>query len=542
MTLFIRSREEVEQLLVDMHSCGWGIRALSRHFKIGRNTVRRILRKHRKQRDEGHDILQNKKSRVPRHSKLDPFKPVIKELLDKFPNITGQRVYEELCVAGYDGGISILRDRLQKTRPRPGKEPVIRFETEPGRQGQMDWSPYTIAFKRTGKSKVQCFSYILAFSRRHYIDFAGHRDFYTLIRRHQDAFAYFGGVPKQCLYDSEKTIVLRWEAGQPVHNPAFVAFITHYNSKPIICSRRRPQTKGKIEAPFKYVENNLLNGREFEDLEDLRAKARWWMRERSDIHIHDTTRRPPLELFMEEEKSALQPMPLHPYDTSEVLLRVCRFDGLIEFETNFYSAPYEYAADILTMKATEHEIFIYSPQLDLIAHHERLPAGLGQKIEKPGHRCSKKVRYGLETIKDAFLSLGDAAEYFLSELKKKYPGHCGFHARYILGMKKEYHCDDINKALSHAGRYQAFDSKAIERILKTKANKRTLESHRSQRAGEELKKALPPIKQRSLDEYNLLFQNEDKNDGNKSATATGNTDQDQDASKDPETNQNGKGT
>ena len=108
MALFIRSREELEHLLVGMHSEGWRIRALSRHFKIGRNTVRRILRKHRKQRDEGHDVLQDQKSRVPRQSKLDPFKPAIKELLKKFPNITGQRLYEELRDKGYDGGISIL--------------------------------------------------------------------------------------------------------------------------------------------------------------------------------------------------------------------------------------------------------------------------------------------------------------------------------------------------------------------------------------------------------------------------------------------------
>ena len=111
----------------------------------------------------------------------------------------------------------------------------------------------------------------------------------------------------------------------------------------------------------------------------------------------------------------------------------------------------------------------------MIAYHERLPAGLGEKIEKPEHRGSKRVRYGLETVKDAFLSLGDAAEYFLKALKEKYPRNCGFHARYILRMKEEYNCDDINKALSHANRYQAFDSKAIERILKVKANKRTLE-------------------------------------------------------------------
>ncbi len=252
MALFIRSREELEHLLLDMYSEGWKIRALSRHFKIGRNTVRRILRKHRKQRDEGHDILQDKKSPVPRQSKLDPFKPVLKELLEKFPNITAQRVYQELCEAGYDGGISILRDRLQKIRPRPKREPIIRFETEAGWQGQMNRSSISgrigvltrLVLNAQVRARCSVFPTFWPSPARHYIDFTPHRDFYTLIRRHQDAFAYFGGVPKQCLYDSEKTVVLRWEAGQPVHNPAFVAFITHYNCKPVICRRRRPQTKG----------------------------------------------------------------------------------------------------------------------------------------------------------------------------------------------------------------------------------------------------------------------------------------------------------
>jgi transposase len=510
MALFIRNREELDCLLVTKYTAGWSIRALSRHFGIGRNTVRRILRKHKKDRDEGHNLLEGQKRCLPRKSKLDPFIPSIKELLEKFPTITGQRVYEELRDEGYEGGISILRDRLQNIRRRPKREPIMRFETVPGLQGQMDWSPYTIKFSRTGKSKVLCFSYILGFSRRHYIDFTLHRDFYTLIRRHQDAFAHFGGVPKQCLYDSEKTVVLRWEAGRPVYNPAFIAFITHYHCQPIICRRRRPETKGKIEAPFQYVEKNLLNGREFEDMENLRAKAKWWMREKSDVHVHDTTHRPPLELFMEQETMSLQPLPLHPYDSCEVALRVCRFDGFIEFETNFYSVPYEYGADILAMKATEDEVIIFGSELNMIARHERVLAGYGEKIELPEHRSSKKVRYGLEAVKEAFLALGDAAEYFLKGLKEKHPHNCGFHARYILRMKQEYDCDDIHKALSHAIRYQAFDGKAIERILSASAKKRTLESYRTQRAQEELKNVLPHIRQRPLDEYSVLFQEEEK--------------------------------
>ena len=245
MTTIIHSREELERLLVTMNGEGWGIRKLAHHFSISRNMVRRVLRKHASARNQGHDIIREQiKRATPRQSKLDPFVGQIKELLKDFPKITGQRVYEEITAAGYNGGVSILQDRLRILRPTPKKTPVIRFETAPGLQGQMDWSPYTINFLGHGKTTINCFSYILGFSRRQYIDFTMRRDFFTLIRRHQDSFSHFNGSPQQCLYDNEKTVVLRWEAGRPVFNPSFAAFVTHYECKPIACMQGRAQTKG----------------------------------------------------------------------------------------------------------------------------------------------------------------------------------------------------------------------------------------------------------------------------------------------------------
>jgi transposase len=521
---FLHNRQELEQTLILMYQEGRSIRELSRQFQLGRNTVRRILRAHAQRRNRGHDVLTK---RLRRASKLDGFDPEIKKLLEKYPDITGLRIYEELKEAGYAGGISILRERLKKLRP-PKREPVIRFETDPGQQGQMDWSPYTIPFTRTGKSQVQCFSYILGFSRRQYIDFTLHHDFYSLIRRHQDAFEYFGGVPRECLYDNDKTVVLRWECGRPVFNPAFTAFITHYQCKPIACRQGRPETKGKIEAPFQYVEGNLLNGRDFQDLEDLRAIARWWLQEKSDLHIHDTTRHAPLELFAQER---LQPLPLHPYDSSEVALRLCGPDDYIEFETNYYSVPSGHIADILTLKATEHEVLIYSPEIELIARHQRYPAGLGKKVDHPDHLKTRKRRYGLEPIREAFLELGAAAEEFLKGLTQRYPRNCGFQARYILRMKEHYQSEDIHRAIEHAIRYQAFEARAIERILRAKATPRTLESVRNERARQELQKALPQITQRPLEQYSELLR-KDNDD------AREHPDTDQTTSGDPEASGN----
>jgi len=503
MVVFVRNRQDLDHQIILLHAEGWSIRALTRHFAMGRNTIRRILRKNRQQREQGHDALDQHRA-VVRKSKLDAFKPMIHDLLESYPDITGVRVCEELTASGFDGGRTIVMDYLRKIRPRPKKAPVVRFETQPGYQGQMDWSPYTVNFTRSGRQKVLCFSYILGFSRRQYIDFTPDRKFYTLIRRHQDAFAHFNGVPNTCLYDGEKTVILRWEAGQPVYNPAFVAFITHYHCRPVGCLPGRAETKGKIEAPFLYIEKNLLNAREFEDLQALRQTAAWWLANRSDMHIHDTTGRRPLELFLEQEQSALTPLPARPYDSAEVALRVCRVDGFLEHETNLYSVPYEYIADILTVKATEHEIMVYSPELQVIAHHERKPMGASQMVEDPDHRKSEKVRYGLEPVKEAFLSLGDGAHAFLQGLKERHPHHCGFQARYILRLKEHYHCEDIHAALVHALKYYAFDGKTVERILKARSRPRPLEIM-SARSASQCFALLPEIKQRPLKEYNGLF-------------------------------------
>jgi hypothetical protein len=112
MIVLVRNRQDLEHQIVLLHAQGWSIRTLSRHFAMGRNTIRRILRKHRKKRDQGHDVLDQQRP-VARQSKLDTFKPMIKALLEQYPDITGVRVYEELADSGFDGGRTIVTGRCQ---------------------------------------------------------------------------------------------------------------------------------------------------------------------------------------------------------------------------------------------------------------------------------------------------------------------------------------------------------------------------------------------------------------------------------------------
>lgn len=106
---------------------------------------------------------------------------------------------------------------IQTFASRPKKEPVVLFETEPGQQGQMDWSFYTLNFPQSGRHKVFCFSYYLHYSRRFYVDFCLRRNFHSMIRRHRAAFEYFGGVPRECLYHGKKEVLPHWEADLDAH-------------------------------------------------------------------------------------------------------------------------------------------------------------------------------------------------------------------------------------------------------------------------------------------------------------------------------------
>ena len=193
------------------------------------------------------------------------------------------------------------------------------------------------------------------------------------------------------------------------------------------------------------------------------------------------------------------------YDCAEVALRVCNLDGYIDFETNRYPVPFEHVTDILTMKVTEHEVLIYSPELSLVIRHERAPAGAKLILDSASIHTQKTIRYGLEPVRVQLLELGEWAEDFMRGLKSSQPKNAGFHARYILHLKERYNCDDINSALGHACRYHAYDCKAVERILLAKAQPRTLESIRNEKAAHELRKALPSINQRQLEEYAVLL-------------------------------------
>ena len=102
--------ENLENTIITLHGQGWSIRKISRELGISRKRIHRLLVSNSVLRDTTQKDAIREKNKRP--SKLDPYKIFIAELLDKYSDITGQRVYEHLKQKGFDGEITIVRGYL----------------------------------------------------------------------------------------------------------------------------------------------------------------------------------------------------------------------------------------------------------------------------------------------------------------------------------------------------------------------------------------------------------------------------------------------
>jgi transposase len=479
-------------------------RRIAKTLGINRKTVARVIEKHDEARSGADTVISSR-----RPSLLDPFQENITHLVERYPDITAVRLHEELGRLGFHGGYTIVKEKLRAVRPQPNREPVVRVETGPGVQSQMDYSSYEIDFTADGRRRVHAFSYILGYSRRQYLHFTEQEDFITTIREHRHAFDRFRGLAATCLYDSMKVVVTTWDGEQPIYNPRFLAFATHYGFRPWACKRKRPRTKGKIERPFWFVETNLLNARTFSSLDHLNEITAWWLENVSDVHLHRETKRRPIDLY-QEELPFLLPLPANPYDTAEVLYRVVNVEGYIAYRQNFYSVPWQRIGDLLPVRVTENELIVYGPDILEIARHERFPTSVnGQRRTDKRHLPGSDVRHRHELLRQRFEEFGAQGVFFFEELVKT-RRYGRDEAQRILGLLSTYRREDLRAALERASRYRAFSLSVVERILAAQAMPRSgldaleaeTRAHLRQIGGE-------PVPPRSTAEYQKLLDSEE---------------------------------
>jgi transposase len=457
--------------IVQRFQAGQSQRQIARDLHLARSTVQGVLAGVAAQRAQG-SVPPELQPHSRRRSQVDAYEELLRDWLRRHPQLTARRLWEELKAQGFTGGYKQVWTRVRELRPRPGKMAVVRFETGPGQQAQMDYSVHDLDFTVEGRRRVYLFSYVLGYSRRAYLHWVEAQDFETTVRQHIQAFTYLGGVAATCLYDNMKVVVLRWQDGEPIYNPRFLAFATHYGYRPAACKPRRPQTKGKCERFFDYVQESLLAGRAFQTLTHLNEVTAWWLANVADVRVLQQTKQTPRDRHAAEAPRLL-PLPAADYHADAVVHRTVDVEGFLAWRGNRYSVPYSQLGRLLPVRLTETELIVYGPKLDEVARHSLLPRHVsGQCCVVAAHHPQADTRLAHAQLQERFAALGPAALRFFEGLVRQ-QRYGKSQAHKVLALLTTYAVKDVRAALERAVRYGAFAAPAVERILAARARPKT---------------------------------------------------------------------
>ncbi len=400
-----------------------------------------------------------------RHLKIDPYKKQIKQLLERH-EYTAVQVFQMIKAEGYSGCESMLRDYVAMVRPRR-QTPYLTLNFESGQTAQVDFAECGLLNVGEDRRKLYAFVMSLCYSRMIFVKFIMRQSTEHFLQCHREAFEYFKGVVKEVMVDNCKVAVIRSSSfGPPQINERYADCATHYGFKVMPCGARKPFEKGLVERNVGFLRTSFLNGLDLGNLtlSALNHGVRQWMENVANVRIHSTTRKPPSEMF-NEEKIALQPLPLFPYDCGVISSARANSQYRVVFESNKYSVPPEFAGRHVELGIYPDKILIRC-ESKLIAEHARsyehsrdygLPDHDKALIEQ-----RRKAKHGI--IMKQFMALGTIAETYYQGMQARRLNP-ETHVRKIMALLSIYGSDDIIRALEDGAEAGAFGSDYIANIL-----------------------------------------------------------------------------
>ncbi|MFN9211650.1 MAG: IS21 family transposase [Betaproteobacteria bacterium] len=356
-------------------AAGGTVTAIAREADLDRKTVRRCLR-------------QNAWQPYRRPPAADDLLAARRDWFTERAaavNCSARILFQELRVRhDWAGSYATVREAVRPLRVQAAAAAVTqrRFETGPGEQAQADWGQARV---RLGGAiaKVHVFVLTLGYSRRGWAEAYPHERMESLLAAHEHAFAHFGGVTREILYDRMRTVLEGEADGVKRWNARFKAFAEYWGFEPRVCRPYRAQTKGKVESGVKYVKRNFLPGRTFRDLADLNEQLRQWQEQIADHRVHGTTHEVPLARFAREAQALLLTVGRASFLQALRRERAVAGDWLVSIDGNRYSVPWQLIGATVEVVRVGGAWQI-SHRSQVVAEHEVL-AGQHRLSVRPEH-------------------------------------------------------------------------------------------------------------------------------------------------------------
>ena len=342
-------RSEVEWAQVRaMAADGVKQREIARRLGINRRTVKRLV-----EADEPPHF-----ERAPKGSMLDPLEPIIRRLIEEWPDIKAPRVTELLRDEyGYGGSVDLVRRRIAAIRPREVR-PAQRTGYRPGQVMQVDWAEMPTRPKICGRERrVYALICSLPFSGASTAHFSFDMTTEAFLEGHVRAFAWLGGVPRECVYDNLRSVVARRDGDVVTWNPRFVQLRGHYAFHATACTPATPREKGAVEGAVRHTKTGFWPARRFSSLTELDDVYTDW-RDRVALPRRHATGRYIVGERLAVERAALRALPPIAFDAAGRRSSRVPLDGYLKHAGSFYRAPEALVHQRIELRFDRDEVWI----------------------------------------------------------------------------------------------------------------------------------------------------------------------------------------
>lgn len=384
---------------------------------------------------QAEEFEQSQKNAKSRSKKPDVYRTEVLDWLKDYPDIMASQIYDWL-IERYGSQIHFsertFRDYISKLR----KEeciPKIKHERQyeavadlpMGYQAQIDMGEQWLHTESAKRIKVYCFAMVLSHSRYKYVWWQT-SPFTTesFVEAHEKAFLFYGGRPKEIVYDQDKVLAVSENYGDILYTKGFQSYWESMKFKIYLCRKSDPESKGRIEAVVKYAKNSFAKHRIFTNIETFNEACLEWLRRRGNGKKHEITQKVPAEVFY-IEKDYLTPVPRYEAIASAPRLTYSvRKDNTVLYKTNRYQLPkgtYKLGLQVkLSMKDTT--LIISDVETNTIYARHTLSEKKGQLIQQnhAKRELNKKQSELYEIVCDSFEKDAQIKMY-LGEIKKEKP-------------------------------------------------------------------------------------------------------------------------
>ncbi|MGG5252144.1 IS21 family transposase [Neobacillus sp. SM06] len=424
---------------------GFKIRRIARKLGVSRTTVYKYLEKSPK------ELAEWAASTKSRTKKLDPYEMLIHTWLSENPDMSSAQVHDWL-MEKYDNftvGESTVRSYVKELRekyaiPKETHQRVYEAIPDPpmGQQAQVDFGKTNQKTPQGKSVKMYFITFVLSHSRYKYVEWLD-RPFTTkdMIRMHEHAFQYFGGMPDELVYDQDALLMVNENAGDLILTEEFQAYREARKLKVHFCRKADPESKGRIERVVGFVKDNFAKNRVFQNIDLWNESCMAWLGRTGNRKIHNTTKKRPVEVFV-LEKQHLKPV-IKEITISNVgssITRTVRKDNTIIYQSNRYSVPlgtYQKEKEVYIEITAENRLVIREQTEGPVIANHLIAFEKGKLIQDRQHTRdrTKGISAYIATVSTNFTD-EKTATAFLEEIHHRYPRYVRDQLGIILKVSK----------------------------------------------------------------------------------------------------------